>query len=86
MNRIRRPASNQCNQRKATKMTLEEIQQRLVDSARMAIFDELKEMRLSKAEASRAVRAVATHHEIGFGGFFVALDEYISYCEAVEIE
>jgi len=74
-------------------MTLEEIQQRLVDSARMAIFDELKEMRLSKeemrlskAEASRAVRAVATHHEIGFGGFFVALDEYISYCEAVEIE
>jgi hypothetical protein len=60
-------------------MTLEEIQQRLVDSARAAIFDELKEMRLSQAEASKAMRAVATHHENLYGRLAVALTEYISY-------
>ncbi len=67
-------------------MTPEEMAIRLVDAARRAIFDELKDMRPSQAEASKAVRAVATHHENLYGRLAVALGEYISYCEAVEIE
>ena len=37
-------------------MTPEQIQQRLVDSVRYAMFDELKEVRLSREDAKRLIK------------------------------
>ena len=65
-------------------MTPEEIQQRLVDSVRYAMFDELKEMRLSREDAKIAIKG--SPWSLLIGGAHAGLDEYISYCEAVEIE
>ncbi len=67
-------------------MTPEEMAIRLVDAARRAIFDELKDMRPSREEATKAIHAVAAHRDNLYGRLAVALGEYISYCEAVEIE
>ena len=65
-------------------MTPEQIQQRLVDSVRYAMFDELKEMRLSREDAKIAIKG--SPWSLLVGGAYAGLDEYISYCEAVEIK
>ena len=68
-------------------MTPEQIQQRLVDSVRYAMFDELKEVRLSREDAKRLIKGSSWSLLVHLRAASLhALDEYISYCEAVEIK
>ena len=68
-------------------MIKEQIQRRLVDSVRFAMFDELKDMRLSREDAKISIQAV-TEGSLSASyraSAFAALYEYLAYCDAVEI-
>lgn len=63
------------------------IQRRLVNSVHQALFDELKDMRLSRQDAKTAIAGI-TEGSLSANfrsSAYQALYEYMSYCDAVEI-
>ena len=61
------------------------IQHRLVNSVHQALFDELKDMRLSREDAKTAIAGIMQDDEWVITTEVNALYEYMSYCDAVGI-